>query len=381
MDAQKIKDIKNLVVCSFYGRTPDPTKYSAEDVRETIKAEFKEIANDYYSFQENKWTLFRIMSEAWTEVLPKQVEQFMGSFAEIKTVPLNQKAQFVVKSGRRRAKQFITEVGLSGVYESFRLDKNAFEVGGRAIGGAAWIDFERYLCGEDTEDPAESLEILLEGLSEAVYGEIQKALLAAVNAEDRPANNRYVTAGFDADLMVKACSVAGSYGDGVVIYATPEFVAAMGPDAIGMPVYGTYALPATPTAGSAPGYATPVYNPKNIEEIAQFGRIKTFRGNPIVEMPQSYTDETNEVYTTNPAVAYIFPAGREKPVKIVFEGPIQINQWGASEGQRDRNMEVEVYQRVGVAILTNYDWCVYVNTDLQDATKYPTKYPTNFTPA
>lgn len=381
MDAQKIKDIKNLVVCSFYGRTPDPTKYSAEDVRETIKAEFKEIANDYYSFQENKWTLFRIMSEAWTEVLPKQVEQFMGSFAEIKTVPLNQKAQFVVKSGRRRAKQFITEVGLSGVYESFRLDKNTFEVGGRAIGGAAWIDFERYLCGEDTEDPAESLEILLEGLSEAVYGEIQKALLAAVNAEDRPANNRYVTAGFDADLMAKACSVAGSYGDGVVIYATPEFVAAMGPDAIGMPVYGTYALPATPTAGSAPGYATPVYNPKNIEEIAQFGRIKTFRGNPIVEMPQSYTDETNEVYTTNPAVAYIFPAGREKPVKIVFEGPIQINQWGASEGQRDRNMEVEVYQRVGVAILTNYDWCVYVNTDLQDATKYPTKYPTNFTPA
>lgn len=381
MDAQKIKDIKNLVVCSFYGRTPDPTKYSAEDVRETIKAEFKEIANDYYSFQENKWTLFRIMSEAWTEVLPKQVEQFMGSFAEIKTVPLNQKAQFVVKSGRRRAKQFITEVGLSGVYESFRLDKNTFEVGGRAIGGAAWIDFERYLCGEDTEDPAESLEILLEGLSEAVYGEIQKALLAAVNAEDRPANNRYVTAGFDADLMAKACSVAGSYGDGVVIYATPEFVAAMGPDAIGMPVYGTYALPATPTAGSAPGYATPVYNPRNIEEIAQFGRIKTFRGNPIVEMPQSYTDETNEVYTTNPAVAYIFPAGREKPVKIVFEGPIQINQWGASEGQRDRNMEVEVYQRVGVAILTNYDWCVYVNTDLQDATKYPTKYPTNFTPA
>lgn len=305
----------------------------------------------------------------------------MGSFAEIKTVPLNQKAQFVVKSGRRRAKQFITEVGISGVYESFRLDKNTFEVGGRAIGGAAWIDFERYLCGEDTEDPAESLEILLEGLSEAVYGEIQKALLAAVNAEDRPANNRYVTAGFDADLMAKACSVAGSYGDGVVIYATPEFVAAMGPDAIGMPVYGTYALPATPTAGSAPGYATPVYNPKNIEEIAQFGRIKTFRGNPIVEMPQSYTDETNEVYTTNPAVAYIFPAGREKPVKIVFEGPIQINQWGASEGQRDRNMEVEVYQRVGVAILTNYDWCVYVNTDLQDATKYPTKYPTNFTPA
>lgn len=371
-----IKAIKDLVVCSFYGRTPDPTKYSVEDIKKTASEELKAIANDYYSFQKNKYDIFQIYQEAWTEVLPKEVEQFMGAFAEIRQVGLNEKAQFVLKTGRRRAKQFITEVGLSGVYESFRLDKNTFEVGGRAIGGAAYIDFERYLCGD--EDISESLEILLEGLTEAVYGEIQKALLAAVNAEDRPANNRYVTAGFDADLMAKACSVAGTYGNGVVIYATPEFVAAMGPDAIGMPVYGTYALPANPTAGSAPGYATPVYNPRNIEEIAQYGRIKTFRGNPIVEMPQSYTDETNEVYVTNPAVAYIFPSGKEKPVKVVFEGDTQINEWGASEGHRDRNMEVEVYQRVGVAILTNYDWCVYVNTDLQDQTKYPTKYPTNF---
>jgi hypothetical protein len=371
-----IKAIKDLVVCSFYGRTPDPTKYSVEDIKKTASEELKAIANDYYSFQKNKYDIFQIYQEAWTEVLPKEVEQFMGSFADIKHVGLNEKAQFRVDTGRRRAKQFITEVGLSGVYESFRLDKNTFEVGGRAIGGAGYIDFERYLCGD--EDITETLEILLEGLTEAVYGEIQKALLAAVNAEDRPANNRYVTAGFDADLMAKACSVAGTYGNGVVIYATPEFVAEMGPDAIGMPVYGTYALPANPTAGSAPGYATPVYNPRNIEEIAQYGRIKTFRGNPIVEMPQSYTDETNEVYVTNPAVAYIFPSGKEKPVKIVFEGDTMINEWGASEGQRDRNMEVEVYQRVGVAILTNYDWCVYVNTDLQDQTKYPTKYPTDF---
>lgn len=373
-----LKAIKDLVVCSFYGRTPDPTKYSADDVRETVKSALKELAPDYYSFQKNKWDVYQIAQEAWTEVLPKSIEDFMGTFAEIRTVPLNQKAQFVVKTGRRRAKQFITEVGLSGVYESFRLDKNTFEVGGRAIGGAAYIDFERYLCGEDTEDIAESLEILLEGLQEAIYGEVQKALLASVNSQSRPANNRYVSAGFDADLMAKACSVAGTYGNGVTIYATPEFVAAMGPDAIGMPVYGTYALTANPTAGSAPGYATPVYNPRNIEEIAAYGRIKTFRGNPIVEMPQSYTDETNEVYVTNPAVAYIFPAGREKPVKIVIEGPVQINEWGASEGHRDRNMEVEVYQRIGVAILTDYDWCVYVNTDLQDQSKYPTKYPTNF---
>lgn len=363
MDKSAIKD---LVVCSAFGRNPDPTKYSQEDIKATLRDEIHAIANDYNSYRRNKLDLFEIMQEAYTEILPKSVEDFMNTFAEIKRVKNNEKAQFVVNTGRRRAKQFVTAVALSGVYESFRLDKNTFEVGGHAIGGAAYIDWERYISGD--EDIAESSEILLEGMQEAIYGEIQKALLAAVNAEDRPAKNKAITAGFDAQTMAELCMVAGSYGNGVTIYAAPEFVAAMGPDAIGLPmVY--------PVGGNGTGVATPVYSPVNIDEIARTGRIKTFRGNPIVEIPQSYTDETNSTTIANPAVAYIFPNGRTKPVKIVFEGDVQIDDFK----NRDRSMEIEAYQKVGVAILTNYDWCVYVNTDLQDTDKYPTKYQTNFT--
>ena len=369
-----IKAIKDLVVHSFYGTTPDPTNFSNKDVKDTLRDEIHKIAYDYNSYRRNKYDLFEIMQEAYTEILPKQVESFIGSFAEVKTVPLNQKASFVVNTGRRRAKQFITAVALSGVYESFRLDKNTFELGGRAIGGAAYIDFERYLCGD--EDIAESTEILLEGLQEAVYGEIQKALLAAVNADNRPAKNRYIGAGFDSDAMAQLCAVASSYSSNgsVVIYATPEFVAAMGPDAIGLPMYGNPTANIT-AAGAYGGYATPLYNPRNIEEIANTGRIKTFRGNPIVEIPQSYTDETNEVTIANPSTAYIFPAGDTKPVKVVFEGNTQLDDWQ----HRDRSFEIEVYQRVGVAILTNYNWCVYVNMDLADPEKYPTKYELDLT--
>ena len=371
-----IKGIKDLVVHSFYGTSPDPTKFSNKDIKATLSEEIHKIANDYNSYRRNKLDLFEIMQEAYTEILPKQVEQFIGSFAEVKTVPLNQKAVFVINTGRKRAKQFITAVALSGVYESFRLDKNTFELGGRAIGGAAYIDFERYLCGD--EDIAESTNLLLEGLQEAVYGEIQRALLAAVNADNRPAKNRYIGAGFDADAMASLCAVASAYSasGSVVIYATPEFVAEMGPDAIGMPVYGN-SLQGTMQAGQYGGYATPVYNPRNIEEIATYGRIRTFRGNPIVEIPQSYTDETNEVTIANPSTAYIFPVGDTKPVKVVFEGNTQLDDWQ----HRDRSFEIEVYQRVGVAILTNYNWCVYVNLNLADPVKYPTKYELQLDPS
>lgn len=367
-----IQAVKDLVVHSYYGTNPDPSKFSINDVRDTLKEEIHKIAYDYNSYRRNKNDLFEIMQEAYTEILPKSVEDFIGTFAEVRTVPLKTKAQFIIKTGRRRAKQFITAVALSGVYESFRLDSNTFELGGRAIGGAAYIDFERYLCGD--EDISESAGLLMEGIQDAIYREIQKALLAAVNAEDRPAANKAYSNGFDPELMTRLISVAQTYSTTgtATIYATPEFVAAMGPDAVGMPVYGTYALPANPVPGTtiAPGYATPVYNPRNIEEIAQYGRIKTFRGTPIVELPQSFTDERNETYVMNPAAAYVFPNGDNKPVKVVFEGPTQVDEWQ----HRDRSFEVEVYARVGVAIITNHDWCIYINGELMDQDKYPTQY-------
>lgn len=354
------ESIKNLVVCAFKKTTPDPTKYSVSDVKGAASQALHELASDYNSYRRNKYDIFEIMQESYDEILPKYVEDFMGSFAEIKTVANGQKAQFVRKRGRQRAKQFITQVGLSGAYESFRLDKDTFEVGGHAIGGAAYIDFERYICGD--EDISESAEILLEGLQEAIMGEIQKALIASVNAEDRPAKNVYVGAGFDADAMQELCAIARAYGGGATIFATPEFVAAMGPDAIGLPIF-----------KGTPGYAgaTPVYSPSDIDSIARTGYITSFRGNPIVQIPQSYTDETNEVTQMNPALAYIFPTGGEKVVKVVFEGPTQVDDFKG----RDRNMEIEAYKKVGVAILTNHNWCVYENTTLADTTNYPTKYP------
>ena len=352
------KAIKELVVCSFRGTSPDPANFSKNDVKEALSAEIHKLASDYRTFQRNKNDLFEIMEQAYDEILPDYVEDIMGSFADIQIVADGQKAIYKVKRGRQRAKQFITQVGLSGVYESFRLDSDTFELGGEAIGGAAYIDYERYICGD--EDIAESTDILLEGIQEAIMGKVQRALIAAANAEDRPAKNSYVGAGFDAQAMADLCAVARSYGGGAAtIFACPEFIAAMGPDAIGKSIFiGT------------PGYAgaTPKYSPKDIDDIARTGYITSFRGTPIVQMPQSYTDETNTTTQINPGFAYIFPAGKEKIVKVVLEGPTRIDEFRG----RDRSFEIEAYKKVGVAILTHHNWCVYENTELSTTdTKYP----------
>jgi hypothetical protein len=291
-------------------------------------------------------------------ILPQYVEEFMGTFAEIKTVGHNQKAQFVRRRGRRRAKQFITEVGLSGVYEAFRLDKETFEVSAHAIGGAAYIDFERFLSGD--EDLAEPMSLILEGIQEAVMGEVQKALLATINQVDRPKNNVVQSNSFDPDEMARLCGICRAYGGSATIFAPPEFIAAMGPDAIGLPVW--------IGEGATTGYSgTPVYAPEDISAIHNTGFIQQFRGNPIVQIPQSFVDENNDVTQINPSVAYVFPTGNEKIVKIVFEGETIVKDWE----NRDNSMEIQAYKKMGCAILSTHDWCIYHNTELDGV---PTKY-------
>lgn len=357
MDRNAIRD---LYIHAFKGTSPDITQYSVKDVKDTLKAELRALAPDINSYRRNKIDIFQIIQEAYDEVLPAYVGNFIGQFAEIKTVPIGQKASFIVKRGRRRAKTFITEVGLSGVYEAFRLDVDTFEVSAKAYGGAAYIDFERYLSGD--EDLTEPMNLLLEGLEEAIYRELLKALIATTINSDMPAANKVTSTSFDPEQMARLCTIAKNYGGGnAVIFATPEFVRTMGPDAIGMPVYGPYALTTTPAAGSAPGYATPVYSPRDIQDIAATGYITVFRGTPIVQLPQAFTDENNDVYQVPPSYAYIFPAGNNKIIKVVFEGQTQVDDWK----HRDRSMEIEVYKKFGVAILSTNDWCVYRNLELE----------------
>ena len=117
-------------------------------------------------------------------------------------VPQGQKAIFKRGvMGKNRARKFLTQVGLSGVYETFRLDTDTFTLEGKAVGGAITMDFERFLDG--AESLSELMDVLTEGLTDAVFGEIQKALIAAVDAVGRPAANKVIFAGFDAEQMQK----------------------------------------------------------------------------------------------------------------------------------------------------------------------------------
>ena len=346
-----IKEMKELALYAAKGTAP--ANYSITDVDAALVEGLRELAGSVNQFMKNRYDIYEIIIEAADEVVPNKVIDAVGIFAEVRQVGQGQKALFRQKLGRTRARKFLTQVGLSGVYETFRLDNATFEVGAYAIGGACTIDFERMLDG--AEDMADLVSLLTEAQTDAVYQQIQKALRAAFAVNDVPTNNRASGATFSGDEMMKLISTVRSYGNGAVIFAPPEFIAAMGADAI-VPI-GVYDNSST-IAAATPG----VYHPQDIDAIHNTGYINLFRGTPIIQIPQSFIDEKNDKTWIDPRLAYVLPTGGEKVVKVVFEGNTQMYDFV----NRDQSMEIHTYRKLGTAILTYHNWGIYKNTGITD---------------
>ena len=335
-----IQEIKELALNAARGTAPE--NYSVENVNDALRDELNAMCSSINEFRRNQYDIFEIIIETADEIVPKKVIDYLGIFAEVKIVGNGQKAMFKRKLGKNRAKKFLTQVGLSGVYETFRLDTETFTVEAHAVGGAGTIDFDRMLDG--SENMADIMDIITEGLTDSVFYEVQKALVAAYNAAGVPAANRKEHNTFVAKDMQDLVNIVRSYGTSAVIFACPEFVAAMGPDQIGDKSYKA------------------VYSPKDIEDIANTGYIKMFRGTPIVQMPQSFVDETNTAVALDPQYAFVLPTGGEKVVKVVLEGPTQM--W--MRDNRDQSMEINACKKMGAAILTYHNWGIYFNSAITD---------------
>lgn len=196
---------------------------------------------------------------------------------------------------------------------------------------------------DGAEDMMDCMNILTEGTIDSIYREVQKALRAAMNATGRPTANKVTASSFNGEEMAKLCATVSAYGS-PVIFAPPEFVAAMGADAI-VPVGTNY---------------QGVYSPSDIEDIHNTGYIKIFRGTPVVQIPQSFVDDNNVETWIDPQLAYVLPAGQEKVVKVVLQGGTQVYDFQ----NRDQSMEIHMYRKLGVAIYSHHNWGIYQNTGI-----------------
>ena len=327
MQATAKADRSNPVAYSFNGEN-----LSYDALNETLRKELNEYAGTYALYRENKNMIFSLIEETIDLVLPKKVMENYGQFAETKVYKQGDKPIFTVKGNyHNRAKQFITKVGLNGIYEVFKLGKERpFELQTSAIGGAAAIGFEEFLDGR--VDFAEVTKIVMEGMDELIYREIAKALMSSIN--QLPRANQVAAAGFDEAAFDRLLSVASAYGT-PSIYCTYEFAVKMIP---------------------AEGWISDAMR----DEKWAKGYFANYKGYRVVIRPQAFEDETNEKKMVDPGYVWILPTGHDKPVKVAFEGDTLVQEMHT----HDRSREIQVYKKVGVGVITSPDICVYQDTEL-----------------
>ena len=341
------KDLRTLAKIALKNDRSNPVAYSCgnekftlEQVNEALVKEFNRLAPDYRTFEENKNTIYRLIEETITDVLPARIDDLYMQFAEVRRVPQGDKAIFrqrISEMARERAKTFVTRVGLAGRYETFILDGREIEVGTAAIGGAVRIGFEEVLDGR--LQFAELTAIIMEGMNEYIYKEIAKAFVAM--AKNVPEVQQATEAGFDEATMDQLLAISDAYGK-TAIYCTQEFAATMKP---------------------AEGWAS-----SNIKDALWMdGYLGFYKGHDVIILPQSMKDVTNKEKVVDPSYAFLIPAGPDsKPVKLVFEGQTCVRD---VEDNDDWSRDMQTYQKFGIATLASNWMCVYQNTDLKIETR------------
>lgn len=317
-----------------------PAEYSLADVNETLREELKAF-NNYSYYRANKNVLFQLIEEIANVVVPKKVIAQFGSFAEVQSVNPGEKIVFKQRTGISRGKRFVTVAAEYGTYRTFNVDSRDITMSPRVYAGAAILELGDFLCGR--VDMAELMDIIIEGLSDSIYREVQGALKAAISAEDRPAANKAVVAGFDAAEFDKIINTVAAYGDSVTIYCTRAFAS---------------------TLYNAPGWAgdsNPMTALQDYNDVREMGYVGRYKGNNVVLLSQSFVDETNTEKVVDDQYAYIMPAGKEKPVKIGIEGGTLIDEQRLQDG----SVEVQAQHMFDVAVVANNYWGIYRNTELE----------------
>ena len=340
-----------------------PAEFSAEnyDYEAALRDELAKLMTkdgkhfNRHVFNRNKDDIFELLEENLEEMLPQNVKSALDMFVEVKNYAQGQRPEFRVTRGKVRGKQFVTRATESGNYETFRLDRDRFDLYIQAIGGAGYVDFERYLDG--LENMTDIYEVIQEGIVDRLFEMVQGCLLNSWNAAGRPARNKVATNQFNPTAMKKLCNTVAPYGS-PVIYCTPEFAAEM----VNVIVY----------SNASPAWVGGKISDQDMIDIRERGYIGKFQGVPVIVMPQSWTDETNTKLQFNPAFAYVLPAGKEKIIKMAFEGSPYFREWDDHEG--DNSFTLQGYVKVGVGLFTtpNY-WGIYYNAALSQGSGWETE--------
>lgn len=333
----EIRELKTLIKGALLNQTVPGVNFAdAKQVVIDSLMDYFGITPDM-SYKQIKRNLdFSIIEEVIDEVLPKAMEDIMGSWAVIKQYGRDEEVKYTIKGmGKRRAMYGITYGARGGIYKARRLDDKNMYLNTKVYTCAVYVTLEEILLGKYTL--GDLLTNILEGMQYIIYTEVVKALRTIKTLA--PANNRASASGFVKDDMDRVIKVVSNYGKPVIV-CFQSFASKI-----------DNLFPVTT--------ATPNVSTTDVEDYRLKGAVSLYKGTPVIVIPNFILDEDNTEIAFSEQDAFILPVA-EKPVIVAMKGDSYFKENEHPTG----SVEQQFHKIMGVGILIFNNLGIYTDTDL-----------------
>lgn len=291
---------------------------------------------------------FAIIEEVIDELLPAELENIMGQWAEIKQFGRDEEVKFNIPNlGKKRALLSIVPGARGGLYKARRLDSKYMTMSTKVYTAAVYVTLEDILLNRVTL--GELMDNILKGITYQVYVEVVNALRTIYSIA--PAANKHSANALDVTAFDKIVRVVGAYGNPVIV------------------CFESFANKFANVFGT-PNQYNPNVPAADLDDIRNYGRVQMYKGRPIIVVPNFITNEaTNAKWAFSEADCFILPAGY-KPVRIGMQGdgyiaPVHIPSGGEEE---------HFHKIMGVGLMLVNNCGVYHDTSIATAEEGKVEY-------
>jgi hypothetical protein len=320
------KRILNCAVDAVLGKSSD-SKFTPEQRMEGITTYLSELGKDY---RRNEILINEIIEETVDTILPIKLGERLGVFAEIVTVGDGVTKKFHIPNGKIKAAY--SALGVEQPRQ--KLYKGSLTVQTAPIAGAVYAEYEDLLAGR--VNFAEMVMQLVDAIMDTIYAGIQEALIGAFGSVNNA--NRYAGASFNQSEFDKLKGTVQSYGKPMVIGT-----------GVGLS-----------EISNGAGFDWNKTNELDRLDIRNLGHVAMYKGANVIELPNTFEDETNAAKVLDDGYVYIMPVDGVKPVKIVLEGAMKIRD----KQERDWSTTKEYYRKAGISVLAINHLALFENTSL-----------------
>lgn len=319
MALAKLTDVQKLAL-DCYNKKIDKFSHNGKEImaEDALRNEILGLVGgewDYYSYQENKHKIFRLISEVLTVKVNELTQESFAAFCEVRDYALGDKVEFTVKNTDLFKVSNIAD-GKNSTRRQRLLGKKVPTVAYK-MAVAIYEEFDRFLAGRI--DWKEMVDRAAASFQHEIAMQISGAVQSAYTTTHE---NLKVSANYsDAELRKLIAKVKGATGQEVVIYGTPN--------ALGN-VEGAAAL-------------------ATAEDKRNFGYTKIFDGSQLLELPQVYNVETNE-FGVKDNLLLVLPVG-EKLVKLGFEGQLMTVENTDGAARDDEQIEFFMQRKMHLGVL------------------------------